>query len=235
MREHNEDRWCAHDDLGLYVVSDGIGGGPAGELASEIVVQALPAIVAERFARGARDTRARDAGLRLRAALAQLSAQVRDGASARPGLAGMGATAVVALIRDSTALIAHIGDSRAYLWRTGVLTRLTRDHSLARALVDAGQITEPEAAAHPGREQLTRHMGMQGEALPEARRRRLCPGDRLLLCTDGLSGTLDRAQLCAILGAHPDPHSASRALVHAAQQAGAGDDVTALVIVYDPR
>lgn len=231
MRDHNEDRWCAHGDLGLFVVSDGMGGGPAGELASEIVVRALPAIVTERFDLGVRDVRARDASRSLRAALAQLSARMRDGSHTQPGLAGMGATAVVALIRDDCALIAHIGDSRAYRWRDGRLRRLTRDHSLAQALVDAGEITAREVADHPGHGQLTRHIGMDGEALPEARRLVLRPDDRLLLCTDGLTGTLGHAQLRTILDEHPEPHSACRALVDAALQAGAGDDVTALVVV----
>ena len=233
-RAHNEDRWSADDDLGLYVVSDGMGGGPAGELASEIVVRALPALFAERFDPGVRAIRARGATAVMQAALAQLSRQLRDGSRARPGLAGMGATAVVALVRDGAALIAHIGDSRAYQWRAGRRLRLlTGDHSLAQVLIDAGEITRLQAAAHPGRAQLTRHVGMDGEALPDTRRITLQPGDRLLLCTDGLTGVLADARLQTMLDQHHDPHSACRALVDAAQDAGSGDDVTALVVVHE--
>jgi len=146
----------------------------------------------------------------------------------------MGATAVVALVRDGAALIAHIGDSRAYQWRAGRRLRLlTGDHSLAQVLIDAREINKLEAAAHPGRAQLTRHVGMDGEALPDTRRITLQPGDRLLLCTDGLTGVLADARLQTMLAQHPDPHSACRALVDAAQDAGAGDDVTALVVVHE--
>lgn len=123
-RTHNEDRWCAHDDLGLYVVSDGMGGTPAGEVASEIVVQALPAMVAEHLGGRPQDGAVPDASEGLCFVLSKLSADVREGSRAQPGLAGMGATAVVALVRDSAALIAHVGDSRAYLWRDGQLRRL---------------------------------------------------------------------------------------------------------------
>jgi protein phosphatase len=229
-RAHNEDRWCAHDDLGLYVVSDGMGGGPAGEVAAEIVVQALPAIIAAPPAGDPQDSGPDDAGQRLCLALRQLSAEVRQGGLAQRGLAGMGATAVVALVRDSTVLIGHIGDSRAYLWREGQLRRLTCDHSLAQALVDAGEITERESAGHPGRHQLTRHIGMDGEVQPDAQHLILRPADRLLLCTDGLTGAVDDGRMGSILGEHPEPEHACRTLADAAHDGGASDDVTALVV-----
>jgi protein phosphatase len=234
-RTHNEDRWCAHDDLGLYVVSDGMGGGPAGEVAAEIVVQALPAIIAALLDGGPQDSGPDDAGQRLNLALRQLSAEVHAGGLAKRGLAGMGATAVVALVRDSTVLIAHIGDSRAYLWRDGQLRRLTCDHSLAQALVDAGEITQQELAGHPGRHQLTRHIGMDGDVQPDAQHLILRPDDRLLLCTDGLTGAVEDGRMRSILGEHPDPDRACRALADAAHEGGANDDVTALVVVRRPR
>lgn len=234
-RTHNEDRWRADDDLGLYIVSDGIGGGPAGEVAAEIVVQALPAIIAGLHDGGPQESGPHDAGQRLGLALRRLSAHVRAGGLAQRGLAGMGATAVVALVRDSTALIAHIGDSRAYLWQDGQLRLLTCDHSLAQALVDAGEITQRELARHPGRHQLTRHVGMDGEVQPDAQHLVLRPADRLLLCTDGLTGAVEEARMRSILDEHPDPDRACRALADAAREGGANDDVTALVVVPRPR
>jgi PPM family protein phosphatase len=231
LRERNEDRWRVHADLGLFIVSDGMGGRPAGEVASEVVVAALPTLVARHF--GAHpDPAAPDAPQLLRTVLTELSADLREGSQDKPRLAGMGATAVVALVSASqaTALIAHVGDSRAYLLRERSLHRLTRDHSLAQALIDAGAITDQQAAGHPARGQLTRHMGMAGEVSPDARRVALQPDDRLLLCSDGLTGMLDDAQIQAILNRSLDPQHACRALTEAANEAGGIDNITVLVI-----
>ncbi|MGH3984322.1 MAG: PP2C family protein-serine/threonine phosphatase [Pseudonocardiaceae bacterium] len=229
VRERNEDRWSADADLGLFIVSDGMGGRPAGEVASEVVVAALPTLVAHHF--GAEpDLAAPDAPQRLRTVLTELSAELREGSQDTPRLAGMGATAVVALVSQATALIAHVGDSRAYLLRARGLHRLTRDHSLAQALIDAGAITDQQAAAHPARGRLIRHMGMVGEALPDARRVALQPDDRLLLCSDGLTGMLDDARIQAILNRSPDPQHACPTLTEAANDAGGTDNITVLVI-----
>jgi protein phosphatase len=231
VRERNEDRWSVDVDLGLFIVSDGMGGRPAGEVASELVVATLPTLVATHFG-PAPDLVARDAPQRLCMALTEFSADLRDGSRDTPRLAGMGATAVVALVSHATALIAHVGDSRAYLWREHSLHRLTRDHSLAQALVDAGAITDQQAADHPARGQLTRYIGMVGEALPDARRVTLRPDDRLLLCSDGLTAMLDDARIQAVLHGCPDPHHACRALVGAANDAGGTDNITVLVLVH---
>jgi PPM family protein phosphatase len=231
VRARNEDRWSVDVGLGLFIVSDGMGGRPAGEVASEVVVATLPTLVATHFG-SAPDLAAWDATQRLGMALTELSADLREGSQDTPRLAGMGATAVVALVSHATALIAHVGDSRAYLWRERSLHRLTRDHSLAQELSDAGAITDQQAAEHPARGQLTRYIGMVGEVLPDARRITLRPADRLLLCSDGLTAMLDDARIQVILNDCPDPHHACRALVGAANDAGGTDNITVLVVVH---
>jgi serine/threonine protein phosphatase PrpC len=231
MRERNEDRWSADGDLGLFSVSDGMGGRPAGEVASEVIVSTLPDLVTTHFG-AAPDLAAPDATQRLRTVLIELSTGLREGSQDMPQLAGMGATAVVALVNQATALIAHVGDSRAYLWREHKLDRLTRDHSLAQALADAGAITEQQAAGHPGRGQLTRHIGMAGEVWPDTCRIILRPADRLLLCSDGLTSMLDDARIREILNGCPDPDHACRTLIEAANDAGGTDNITVLVIAH---
>lgn len=231
VRERNEDRWSVDVGLGLFIVSDGMGGRPAGEVASEVVVTTLPTLVATHLG-APPDLAAPDATQRLGTVLAELSVGLREGSQDMPRLAGMGATAVVALVSQATALIAHVGDSRAYLWREPNMHRLTRDHSLAQALIDAGAITDQQAVDHPGRGQLTRHIGMAGDVLPEMRRITLHPADRLLLCSDGLTGMLDDNRIAMILNGCPDPHHACRALIEAANEAGGTDNITVLVVVH---
>ncbi|MGH3930594.1 MAG: PP2C family protein-serine/threonine phosphatase [Pseudonocardiaceae bacterium] len=231
VRESNEDRWSADVELGLFVVSDGMGGLPAGEVAAEIAVATLPTLITTHFG-AAPDITVPEATQRLRTVLAELSADVRAESRDNPRRAGMGATAVVALVRQATALIGHLGDSRAYLWRANSLQRLTRDHSLAQGLLDSGVITEQQAAEHPARHQLAYYLGMDGEVVADVRPITLHPADRLLLCSDGLTNMLDDARIQGILDDHSDPDDACRALVEAANDAGGHDNVTALVAVH---
>jgi serine/threonine protein phosphatase PrpC len=229
IRARNEDRWFAVPSLGLYGVTDGIAVPSAGELAAQIVATAVPPLLRQRLADCEHiDTPA--ASERVRSALADLSLRIREQADKQPGLDGMGATLALAVIRESQALIAHLGDSRVYLLRGHKLQRLTRDHTLAQVLVDCGEIPAAEAARHPGRDRLTRFVGMADQALPEIRLLPLCTGDRLLLCTDGLTNCVAARELATILHRHAAPEEACRRLVAAANTAGGSDNITAVVV-----
>jgi protein phosphatase len=116
------------------------------------------------------------------------------------------------------------------LLRGGQLEQLTKDHTLTQLLIDCGELTDDEATDHPARSQLTRFVGMPADALPQALSLALAPGDRLLLCSDGLSGLLSHEQIQAILTEHPVPENACRQLVASANAAGGSDNITALVI-----
>lgn len=229
VRAENEDRWLADPQQGLFVVADGMGGAVAGALAATIVVETLPPLLRKHM-QGDADLTDPRATAPVLAAIAELSAQLRAQSEHQPGLDGIGATVVLALLRGSHGLIAHMGDSRAYLARAGRIERLTNDHSIVQLLLDSGEITHAEAATHPARGQVTRFVGMPGEALPEARLLELRPGDRLLLCSDGLTGILRDVVLLAVLRSNLTPDAMCHRLIGAANAAGGTDNITALIV-----
>jgi len=231
VRERNEDNWMADPGRGLFIISDGLGGEFAGELASKIVVETLPLMLRKNLA-DIDDLAGDKARHRMVDAIAKLSLQVHKETEGQVGLEGMGATIVVALIRDAKALIGHMGDSRAYLLRDGRLSRLTKDHSIVQLLIDSGEITEEEARIHPARGRVTRSVGMEGEPLPEARAFDLRVGDRLLLCTDGLVGMISEKQILEIMGRKSKLDRLCCTLVDAANEAGGKDNVTVIVISF---
>jgi len=233
MRGENQDRSLVDPAHGLYLVSDGMGGALAGALAAELVVTCLPPLLWVALPVEAGLTSA-VVSERVCAALIRLSGQVRQASREQLGRPGMGATVVLALHRQNQALIAHLGDSRAYLLHAGQLTCLTRDHSLAQLLLETGEITAAEVAHHPGRAQLTRYVGMPREVLPETCSFTLAPGDRLLLCSDGLWRPLGSEALRTQLQSDEPPERLCQQLVAAANDASGDDNSTALVVVCQP-
>lgn len=229
VRETNEDNWFADPERGLFIVADGMGGEFAGALAARAVVTALPALIQDRL--GAMPS---SSGLRARRcienAIAFLSVQLREQTRNEPGLDGMGSTVVCVLVRDRKAVVAHMGDSRAYLLRKGGLRRLTADHTLVEVLLHREEITPKEASMHHGLGRLTRNVGMPGEPLPESRLIGLDPSDLIMLCTDGLTGILSDKQIQAILKEPASLKRRCRHLVEAANNKGGSDNITALLI-----
>jgi serine/threonine-protein phosphatase Stp1 len=219
----NEDAYVNRPDLGLWAVADGAGGHVAGEIASAEVATLLQSI---------------DAGLsasemlvevrtRLEAAHARL-----HGEASRLGSGAMVATTVVVLMaRDDHFACLWAGDSRAYLLRGHSLTRITRDHSLVQVLVENGTISEAEAARHPQANVITRAVGADIDLLElDKRTGQLQAGDRLLLCSDGLSKTVPEELLAELLSGDDD--TAAERLVTAALMAKVTDNVTAVTIDF---
>jgi protein phosphatase len=231
VRAGNEDAWAADVAQGLYIVADGMGGHAAGEIAATLVVESLPKMIRKRVEGAAPPTSAALAR-RLRSAVARLSRDVYEHSMTDPGLRGMGATVVAAMIRNDEAVVVHLGDSRAYLMRGGKLKLLTRDHSVVQALLDAGRITPEEAEHHPARNRITASVGMPGDPSPDSRRVPLVPGDRLLLCTDGLGCMISDAAVADVLRQREPPAEICRRLVDAANSAGGHDNVTVVVLEF---
>ncbi|MDQ4004912.1 MAG: SpoIIE family protein phosphatase, partial [Actinomycetota bacterium] len=151
-------------------------------------------------------------------------------ASEDPNLAGMGTTLTAILADGDSFRVAHIGDSRLYLLRDGDLKRLTTDHTVVERLVEEGRLTPEEAGMHPQRSILTKALGVDEEVEPDDDRVEVHPGDRLLLCSDGLTGMVGESEIEAILTSNAEPQAAADSLVDAANRAGGQDNITAVVV-----
>jgi serine/threonine protein phosphatase PrpC len=259
-REGNEDAFRERPDLGLYVVADGMGGHEAGEVASGLTVQAIEAFIAD----------TRDADLnqtwpfpydttktlhanRLIAAFRLANRRVAAAISADPSLKSMATTvAAVLLDADGQAHVAHVGDSRVYQWRDGVLRQLTDDHSWVGEQVRAGTLTRDDAQRHPWRNVVTRAISGADDPEVDVLEVAVKAGDRLLVCSDGLSSVVGRETIEQIVGFRavgpqdetlpgPDPDQtlvdelrdlpgAAQALIDAANDAGGPDNITAILL-----
>jgi serine/threonine protein phosphatase PrpC len=235
----------------LYVIADGMGGAEAGEIASAITVGTIREQIELRlgqinFGRASQTPpltlsgRASqtppppdgDAAALLRQATEEANRKILEYVSTHPEARGMGSTAVGALINPPDAAIAWVGDSRAYHCGDGGLHQISKDHSLVQRLVEIGQITAEEARHHEHKNVITRSLGARpnGPAGVETHSVRLKRGDRLMLCSDGLTAHVEDAQIAEILRRNGDPYAAARELVVAANAGGGTDNVSVVVI-----
>jgi len=237
VRENNEDTvhlW-ANDHFALAVVADGMGGAAAGEEASRLAVEAVAAglHMTDENA-GAGFTLMSDETIidQLRAAIHAGNSSIVERAASNPQLRGMGTTVTLALVRGSQALIAHVGDSRAYLVesRTRRITQITADHSFVEALVSAGHLTQEQAEEHPMRNVLYRALGQAGEIDIDVFEVRLGVNDRIILCTDGLTRHVKPHEIAQIALTHDDPDAAVDALVELANTRGGEDNISVILI-----
>jgi len=230
VREHNEDHievWQPNDDGDglLGVVADGLGGHAAGEVASEIAVRH----VLDAYQANGTD----DIGTILASAILRAHDEILEHAGADPTLHGMGTTCTAVALTDGKLYVAHVGDSRAYRWRSG-LERLTRDHTVAEALVSESVILPEDADNHPGAHVLTRALGMaerlQIDVLdpPEP----IEEGDAILICSDGLTGHVSDAEIAEALQTM-DPNAACDHLVQRACDGGGQDNISVAILRAD--
>ena len=219
-RTSNEDAMLVDLAIGLFVVADGMGGHRAGEIASDLAVQTIR--------RSLLNGSAADADL-LETAVRRANEQILRAASLQPDYAGMGTTVVAMLIRDDRPTVMNVGDSRAYQWAGGSLSQLTRDDSWIAATLDAGASAE-DVRSHPMRHVLTKVVGVQPDLDVATSGCDLAVGDVLLLCSDGLHGSVpDTAIARELASGRPVEEIADR-LVEEALSRGATDNVTAVVI-----
>lgn len=239
VRKHNEDNFLMEPDLGLFAVADGLGGHAAGEVASRIVVDKISEFIGNTAERDRTWPVEYEANLsydgnRLKAALLLADQGILDDIRANPERESMGSTVVACLVHDDLVTLVHVGDSRAYLLDAEGIRQVTRDHSWVAEQVASGVLTPEEARRHPFRNVITQALGNGGEldvAIQELRVKKM---DRILLCSDGLSGMVQDRMIWDIVRETPDLDAAARALVSKAMENGGEDNITVVLVAFDP-
>ena len=234
VRSTNQDVFAAINSCNFWIVADGMGGHPAGDVAAHVAVdtatqQAKVLLAAKDLSP---DLRQKHLAETITAANRAIHDKVRE----EPACKGMGTTVVAMTIAPSSpsvAYIAHLGDSRAYRFHAGSLTQLTRDHTLVAVLLERGLINEATARAYPDRHVLAKGLGMGLDMMPEITSTPLTEDDVLLLCSDGLTKMLDDADIAAVLErTQSNPRRACHELVEEALTRGGEDNVTVIVCAY---
>lgn len=219
VRQVNEDSYLAEDPL--FVIADGMGGHLAGDVASSLAVEVI--------IKNRDDNLANDPD-RLKEILREANRTIWEKAESDSSVRGMGTTCTMVLFKDGTAHFAHVGDSRAYLFRDGRLEQVTEDHTLVERMVREGRLTGEEAARHPQRNIITNALGIDSEVEVDMFSIQLQEGNRLIICSDGLSSMVDHADLQSILAEGADPQTTAEKLVEAALDAGGEDNITVIVL-----
>ena len=236
VRASNQDALALLNDCGVWIVADGMGGHPAGDVAAQTAVAVATQRVRERASwfhehpDGAAEF--------VTDLLMSANLRIHDLMKMKPSLRGMGTTFVALAITRTpmpVAHIAHLGDSRAYLYRAGQLTQLTCDHTLVQKLVQRGLIDEATALVHPERHVLTKGLGMGADMQPELTSIPVTPQDLIVLCSDGLTKMLEDTAIASILSrVNGDPNRACHDLIEEALNRGGEDNVTVIVVACRP-
>jgi protein phosphatase len=240
VRNNNEDNvglW-ARDGVLLALAADGMGGAAAGEEASRLVKEAVQAnfMGAARGSETLQELSEVEIFAKLRLSIRHANDAILEKIREDPRLQGMGTTTTVGIVRGNRLLIAHIGDSRAYLvnGETGWIHRVTDDHSFVEALIASGHITKAQAAVHPMRSVLYRALGQSDElSHADLYARFVKPGDRIILCSDGLPRHIDDSEIAQIAMQYDDPEAISQKLIELTNERGAEDNVSAVVLLIE--
>lgn len=236
VRAHNEDAIDWNEQGGLAVLADGMGGYNAGEIASSIATTVFKASLErslQEFVRLRRPPGNKQLECSMTEAAEAANGQILAASISQPEFSGMGTTLVAALFHQNRLVLAHIGDSRAYRYRQGMLTQLTRDHSQLQEQIDAGLVSPEWARFAPNKNLITRALGVAVEIEVETGVHAIENGDLYLLCSDGLSDMLSAEQLGELLGQESDLESSCVDLVNAANYNGGRDNISVILVRVD--
>ncbi len=224
-REKNQDSFLIDPDLGLFLVADGMGGHKGGEVASKLAAEHIQTVIRESIRKKDRQ-HPREL---LQNAYIRASSAIYDMSSRETDLRGMGTTVVTVFFHDGIFYIANVGDSRAYLLRGEYSWQVTEDHSLIYEQIKAGLWSEKDEESFPAKNVITRSVGFEKKVACDILERQGAVGDKILLCSDGLSGLVRDKKVAEILTKHPS-QNALRLLMDEAKKNGGDDNITALTV-----
>ena len=231
VRTNNEDSVALDERGAVAVLADGMGGYAAGEVASGMACDFIKAELGRWLTEAADSASDADVRRAMDICVDNANRAIFGAASSNPTYAGMGTTLVLGVFRSGRLLMGHIGDSRAYRWRDGVLQQITKDHSLLQEQIDAGILTPEQAQYSANKNLVTRALGVEDVVLLESHQHDLLHGDVILMCSDGLSDMLTDPEIAGVLTAYP--HSLpemGEALVAAANEAGGRDNIAVVLV-----
>jgi protein phosphatase len=238
VREHNEDSFAVDNESGLYVVCDGVGGRSAGEVASQMAVDIIKGYMNKTRESDEAFIGEYDKGLsritnHLGSAIRMANKVVHEASNSKPNLRGMGSTVVAAFVDEGTVSLAHAGDSRAYLIREGTIKQLTDDHSLVNEQLRKGLITKEQARKSEVKNVITRALGPDHDIEADLAEHKLEAGDRLVLCSDGLSNMVPDEDILSIIDSAERIDRACMDLIKLANKNGGDDNITAVIIAAE--
>lgn len=228
VRKTNQDAYFTGrltESVALAVVCDGMGGANAGNIASETATKLIADYVGKSYRNGMSDE---DVEKLLKSAIVSANIEIYDMSLKNSEYFGMGTTAVAAVISEGSAVICHVGDSRAYIVNNEI-SQVTRDHSVVQTLVESGKLTPEEAKVHPRKNVITRALGAEEDVVPDFVTQKLSVGDTVMLCTDGLSNFVEASQMLDIFR-NNDIDQVAEALIIRANANGGGDNITVVTV-----
>lgn len=232
VRKHNEDNYCIREDLGLFVVADGLGGHAAGEVASKIVVDQIEKYISQTAGPDAAPAGPGGGPARLKNAILLSDRAITDDIAFHPERETMGSTVVACLIEGKRVTMAHVGDSRAYRLSKKGIKQLTKDHSWVADQVENGFLTADEAKRHPFRNVITQALGNGVDLEVGMQEFEMADGEALLLCSDGLTGMVPDDQIFSIFIQAPNLQGAVNGLVSKAIDNGGEDNVSVVLVKH---
>jgi len=234
VRQTNQDTLFLDNELGLWIVADGMGGHAGGDVASQLAVETIHQYIADHEP-STDQSKSVDCAAIIQSAVVQANATIRKRAKAEPALKGMGTTVVLVFMpntNDENAFIAHVGDSRAYLIRDKTITALTRDHTLLEERIQVGLLPKPTPSSHPLGHVLTRGVGVESKVEPEIAQHIFQETDEILLCSDGLIKMMNDEQILEVLQKNlaRTGQEKCQTLIDEANRLGGKDNTTAILI-----
>jgi serine/threonine protein phosphatase PrpC len=230
VRTNNEDSVALEESCAIAVLADGMGGYAAGEVASGMACDFIKAELGRWLSEASVSASDGDVKRAMDICVDNANRAIFGAANSNPTYAGMGTTLVLAVFRSGRLLMGHIGDSRGYRWRDGVLQQITKDHSLLQEQIDAGILTPEQAQYAANKNLVTRALGVEDLVLMETHLHDIQSGDIYLMCSDGLSDMLRDTQIANVMAAHTSLPEMGAALVAAANDAGGRDNIAVVLV-----